>query len=245
MAKILGASVGVARATINTAAGVGERVVHKLQPNYVPPEVEAGQEVLSRFNGLFGLFNALDPNLVDQESSDERLESSVSWIAKTIVEEGFVDEHTAVELRSILPQESIWDKRLTRWREAFIPLLWRKLLEDQSVFAAIPNSLPITPSLHKDSPINPTMAWRPIASALDSFTHQMEVDSRLRKDPKRRLAVLAITDTDYEKKLFGPQLVTGGRSLDQPELVVLERVGRQPKENALVRVHRPEYAPRV
>ncbi|MFI5270538.1 MAG: hypothetical protein ACHQT9_00650, partial [Candidatus Saccharimonadales bacterium] len=100
---------------------------------------------------------------------------------------------------------------------------------------AIPNSHPIMPSEHEDSPTDKTRTWSVITAELDGFSHQID------ETFEDRLAVLAITGPAYVRRVFGGQ--TAGHDLSADRLLILKHVGLAPQDNWLVGLPLPRELP--
>ncbi|MFI5271396.1 MAG: hypothetical protein ACHQT9_05150, partial [Candidatus Saccharimonadales bacterium] len=180
IAKVPGEVTKMATATAMRTAALGGRLAvrlgegvvqqaQKAQPDYVPPEILEQQAVLRNFENRFGVVG----HLLERDGTERQLRDRVASTAYAMVEGGLVDEHTAVEIRPVLPVDALRDPVLNARREAAVDLLKFTLAHDHDV-TAIPNSHPIMPSEHEDSPTDKTRTWSVITAELDGFSHQID-----------------------------------------------------------------------
>ena len=189
---------------------------------HIDPEVLAQQAILRQFTNRFGIAG----NLLDPKVPLNQIEARASWAAYTMVDEGIVEEGSLVELRPLLPEDALRNHQLNQRREVVIGKL-RQILALEYDISAIPNNHPIMPTEREDSPADITKTWRIITSELDGFSHQMD-------NNVRQLAMLAVSESDYVKKVFSGQPILESDSIDQGEILVLRHVGWQPNENVLL-----------
>lgn len=215
--------------------GVGENILHRVQPGYIPPEVVARQAVLKRFENRLAVVD-----LINEDTPEDELEVQAYTTADRLVDEGVIAQHTAVELRPVLPADTLEDPELNRKRARTVELLQLAFEEDHNVLA-IPQPHPIMPSEHRDSPIDPQVAWGTLAYELDGLWRQLSDRDRRDDEP----AMLGITGAAYERVMFGGHIaIRDERSqdlvplelVDEPDgdLLVLEHVGERPEQNRLV-----------
>lgn len=203
--------------------GLGETLLRHTQPDYIPPEIRQRQSILKQFEDRFAVVS----NLMDGDTDGEDLDARISWAAHSLVDEGVVDDHTVLEVRSLLPEDSFYYPEIKKRQETVVKKL-ATVLEEQYGVQAIFFSHPITPTDHPESPVNATEAWGIIADELDGFSHQVETN------PQRKLAMLAVTDSDYEHRIFDSQIVAEHAPPTSDELVVLRHVGANPADNLLL-----------
>jgi hypothetical protein len=229
--EIITTPIEVTRAVANMAAdggrsilhGLGEDLVRRTQPDYVPPEVQERQAVLKRFEDRFAVVG----NLMERDLTAQEMETRMSWIAYELVDEGVADEDTCIELRPLLPEDTFYDTELNARREMVVTSLSVILKRDYGV-QSIYNSHPITPSDHEDSPIDVTAAWGSIATEMEGLSHQVG------QGPEKKVAMLAITNRAYEEKVFGLYIVGNNARATRDELAILRHVGSTPEENLLL-----------
>jgi hypothetical protein len=213
------------------ARDLGEKAIQRMWPGvYIPPKVRIQQGILRRFEGKLAMAGDLiDPN---GGLEDDELEARASSTARALVDIGLVSDSTvALELRPVLPKDAVDDPVLNDRRKKAVRLLEHTFAHDYDI-TSIPFPSPITPSEHRDSPIDIAAAWGAISADLSDLSRQLRVG---RANP--RVAMLAITGTPYSNAFFEAQ---PGRSeyLDHYGLVVLQRVGTLPEDNMLVPVSR-------
>lgn len=202
------------------AQQVGERLPYA--SDYVSPASVAHQGILNRFRHRFGLA----ANILEEDDAS-RLEERSKRLASSMVSEGLVDSDTMVELRLILPEDSLWDPAIPAKSVNCLHQL-QEVLEDEHDVSSVPNSHPIMPTKSADSPVSPSHVWGAIGSELEYFDRQMQTDSTCRK-----LAMLALTQQPYAKRIFDGQVFFDDRHL-QDDVMVLRYVGNEPRENLLL-----------
>lgn len=199
-----------------------ENLIEQAQPDYIPPEILAQQAILTQFKNRFGVTG----KLMDHETASDDLEALTSWTAYSMVDEGLADENTLVELRPLLPEDSLRDPILNIRRETTLDLLCRHLSGDYGVKAVL-NSHPIMPTNNSDSPVSTADTWGAITHELDGMVHQYKEGSQ------QKLAMLAISESAYADKIFQSQTLEEDQSIAQTGLLILRRIGRHPKDNLL------------
>jgi len=204
------------------AMNAGEGLIHRVQPGYIPPEIVAQQAVLKRFEHRLSIVD-----LIDTGTSEGELTDRAYGTVDTLVEESLVDQRTAVELHPVLPEDALWNPALNERREKALQVLQLAFEEDNIM--ALPYSHPIMPSAHEDSPIDIEATWRAFAPELYGLSRQF------RSDGEYEPAMLAITSPAYEQALFWGKAAITGES-GNGTFLVLEKVGRLPKDNSLARV---------
>ena len=214
---------------------LGEEVAHQVQqaqPDYISPEVLEQQATLRHFEDKFGLIG----NLLVREGSGRVLKDRVARSAHALLEEGLVDEHTAIELRPVLPADALRDPVMNSRREEVLDMMRFRLSSEYDV-TAIPNTFPIMPTEHEDSPVDRSATWGAIAEELGGFTRQLLHEDDV--SPQSHLAMLAITGPSYVDRYFGSQ-IAGHNSTSSHGLMVLKHVGLTSRDNWLVDVNMPE-----
>lgn len=209
--------------------GLGAAVMRRVLPEHADPEILEQQDTLRRYEDRF----AVAANVIDGEVPESELEARVSWVASLVVNEGVADQQTCIEVRPLLPEDTLYDEELNARRERVIKAL-SAILRDKYGIQSVFSTHPITPSDREDSPIDPADAWGPITHELDGLAHQIKPNSR------QKVAMLAITNISYERRLFGPQIVGDHSSAATDDFVVLRHVGSDPQDNLLLsrrRVH--------
>jgi hypothetical protein len=230
--NIIGTPVEITTATLKTAVHGGLSVIRyggnlaqRALPGYIPPEILETQAILKQFEHSFGVAG----DLLDKESPEDELTDRVSQTAKAMLDRGLVNEDTAVELRPVLPEDSLWDPVLNNRRKMVVGMLRDTLFNTYGV-EAIYNTHPILPSEDSDEPVDEADIWGAIAFELDGLLHQIGYDH-----PQSRLAMLAITGPDFMERFFGEQIVSGSHGPVTDKFLVLEHVGAVPQENLLGR----------
>ncbi len=223
--NILQPTAEVTKTAIRAAARCGRFVFpfgeHSSQSSKIPTEIEEQQAVLRRFEDRF----IIASSLLKLDDSEHRLKERVASTAEVMVSEGLVDEHTAIELRPVLPTDAMRDPAMNARRESVLGLLNQRFACEYDV-TAIPNTHPIMPTEYDDLSPCEAATWAAVSAELDGFTHQ------LGETRQNRLAMLAITGPQYVERFFGRQILGHGNS--QKELLVLKHVGASPQENLLV-----------
>jgi hypothetical protein len=227
--NVLETPAGVTKTAIRTAARGGRLVFRRGEPTPPPDsastEVRKQQAVLRLFEDRFWIAS----HLLRLDSSERRLKKQVASTADAMVGGGLVDEHTAVELRPVLPTDALRNPAMNARRETVLGLLNERFAHEYDV-TAIPNTHPITPTEHEDSSPSVSATWGAISAELDGFTHQLGLGES--GVPQNRLAMLAITGPQYVGRFFGGQIL--GHRDTQRELLVLTHVGVVPQENRLL-----------
>lgn len=243
--NIAEAPVEVTKATVRTVA-FGGRLALRLgwgiiQKIGLKPEESAStnilkqQALLRQFNGKVGV-----ANIIERGASLRQLEQRVSSTAHAMLDEGLVDKHTTIELRPVLPEDTLRDPELNAQREMAVKLLQEVLESNFDVAAVIPSSHPIMPAEHEDSTVSSSVAWGAITTELDGLIHQINPPGEA-NEVESRLAMLAISGAPYTEQYFGKQVIASEDEADQTELLVLRRVGRLPQDNLLVASHHPHH----
>lgn len=215
------------RSSGNFARDLGGKAIQRIWPGiYIPPKVRIQQGILRKFEGKL----AMAGDLIDPDGGleDDELEARASSTARALVEVGVVSESTvALELRPVLPKDAISDPVLNNRRERAVQLLEHTFAQDYDI-SSVSFPYPITPSEHKDSPIDIAATWGAISADLSDLSRQLRVGRA-----RPRVAMLAITGTPYSNAFLETQ---PGRSqfIDHYGLVVLQRVGTLPEDNMLV-----------
>lgn len=208
------------------AERIGGNILQRLHPGYIPPEVLAQQRFLRQFEGRLGVVG----NLIDSDDAgledDDELEARATSTAQALVEVGVADEHTAVELRPILPEEATADPVTSSRRQRAVMLLRDRLAKDYDI-TSVATPYPITPSRRRDAPVDITATWGAISEELSLLTEQL--DDRLHRRP----AMLAITGAPYSQAIREERPGQSER-VDHYGLLVLQRVGTLPEDNLLV-----------
>lgn len=200
---------------------VGERLPYL--SNGISPETVASQGILKRFKDRFGLTADFL-----EEYDPAKIQLKAQETATSMVAEKMADEDTVVELRLLLPEESLRDPVITQGSVDRLCVLKEVMAEEHNI-CAVPNSHPIMPTLQLNSSAEPEMVWSTISDELGDFRRQMSMET-VRQD----LAVLAITDSSYAEQIFSEQVFFEGRALQNDQLMVLRHVGDDPCENILL-----------
>jgi len=207
----------------NALRGLGVALASRALPNYVHPRVKAHQSVLKQFEDRFAVIG----NLMDREIDEEELDERISWAAHSIVDEGVVDQNTCLEIRPLLPEDAFYFPDVNQRRETVVKDL-ASVLTDQYGVQAIYNTHPITPTAHHESPIDRDNIWGEIADELDGLSRQ------IKPSQYGKVAMLAITDSDYEHWVFDQQIIAKHSPAATDELVVLRHVGDNSAQNLLL-----------
>lgn len=231
MREILSMPVEVARGGVNAVAGrtrlilgeIGAAVVRRILPEQADPEVLEQQDILRRYEDRF----AVAGNLMDEEVPDNELDARVSWIASLVVNEGVADKQTCIEIRPLLPEDTLYDRELNARRETAVKRL-SDILRNEYGIQSVFSTHPITLSDHEDSQIDVIAAWGSITHELNGLAHQ------IKPDPRQKVALLAITNTSYEHRVFGPQIVGDHSPTATDDFIVLRHVGSDPHDNLLL-----------
>ncbi len=204
-----------------TAERIGRRL--PFAPDRISPDIVAQQGLLKQFENRFGLTAGI------LEVSDQDMQRArASWTAYTLVDEGLADDDTVVEMRLLLPEESLEvPGKISRSVDKMAEL--REILADEYDVCAVPNSHPIMPTKEYEETADTDTVWRSISSELEGFSRQMRLDSA-----QQDLAVLAITEAAYAKNIFGGQVLFDGESLEHNQTILLHHVGPEPRENLLL-----------
>ncbi|HXE10276.1 MAG TPA: hypothetical protein VN554_02510 [Verrucomicrobiae bacterium] len=208
------------------AREVSGGVVQRMWPGvYISPAVRRQQDYLRRFEGRL----AVSGDLMDTDGGpkdDGELEARAASTVQTLVDVGVVDPDTAIELRPVLPEDAVEDPAVNSRRDRVLELLGNTLAADYDV-TSVPFSEPITPSAHRDSPIDVTATWGAITSELRNLSNQLH--DGIHRSP----AMLALTGTPYSQAIH-EAWAGESRHVDHYGVVVLQRVGTLPEDNLLV-----------
>lgn len=206
-------------------SGLGE---HVPMPSGGSEEKIASQGILRTFEDHFGLAGGDILN----GSTPRKIKSTAKKAARlAIEEEGIIDPETIVELRLVLPEDSIRDEGVIDGAIRRMDVL-REVMDEEYDVDAVPNSSPIMPSYDPDSPVSVDTTWGAISTELEGFRRQIDSDPRYSK-----IAVIALTPTFYARNAFNGQLFFDGEPLDANRLLVLRHVGEEPRENLLLPSH--------
>jgi hypothetical protein len=197
---------------------IREILSRRVNIDYIPPEIEASQRTLKKFQGKFGIVSLLD------DAPEDITEARISWTAYSMLDEGFVDQDTVVEVRSLLPFESFEDPALNQKRHGTVRKLGDLLTREYGV-TALPNPHPILPK--EEEGVSVSSVWKAISEELDGFDHQMRGDDR-------KLAMIAITGTDYARSIFSGEIAFPEDRLASNDILALRHVGSHPRENLLL-----------
>lgn len=191
--------------------------------NGISPETAASQGILKRFKNRF----ALAADFLEEEDST-KIHAKAHAAASSMVAENMADEDTVVELRLLLPEESLLDPVITRSSVDRLCTLKEVMAEEHNI-CAVPNSHPIMPTPQLTSSAEPETVWGAISDELGDFRRQMRMETA-----GQDLAVLAITKSSYAEQIFSEQVFFEGRALKNDQLMVLRHVGEDPCENILL-----------
>lgn len=192
----------------------------EMMPVFVTPEISASQEKLKKFVDRFAITSLFDG------SDPDRIEAEASVAAFSLVDEGLVSKQTMVEIRPLVPFESLFDHNFNQAREKTIKQLGA-LLTDQYSIKAISNPTPIIPSDTSEEGADLTHTWDVISGELERFRYQTIGEAELP-------AVVAVTNSYYAKRLFAGSIGFQGHRLERNDLLTLRSVGRHPRENLLL-----------
>lgn len=200
---------------------VRDTLSRRVHIDYISPEIENTQNILSRYKDRFSIVG-----LLDESPSERSQDTAISWTAFSLVDEGIVDKDTLVEIRPTLPDEAFFDPSMNRRREAVAKSLGHYLSEGHGI-EALPSPHPILPTKSFEDTVEPSEIWRCIASELDGMTHQLD-------QSRKKLAMVAITTTPYAQSLFSGQNASEIDRLSANEFVTLRHIGEHPRENLLL-----------
>lgn len=207
----------LAQGAYYSAKFIGEQLVASATDHLV-----SHQEAVDKFDGRV----AVVTQFVESEDAD-MLEARAATTAYSLMDAGVVQEETAAEIRFLAPEEALRSgEQRIQTVLAGMGLL-RRYLAEYNV-EAIPNSLPITPTKTAESPVNPRRLWGAIGGELQDLRRQL--------GPKRDLAMVAMAEAPYAKRIFDeqPHVDEQPRLLDEGQLMVVRSIGEGPERNMLM-----------
>ena len=226
--KSIEVSTEISTTAIKTAASGGLAAVRfggnklkRLAPNYMPQDIIDRQALLRRFEGSI----AVAGDLMDPVDSDRELQGRVDASAEEFIELGNIGGDTAVEVRTVMPEDSLLDPRINAQREKVIGMMGNTLKDEFGLVKIASNTHPIMPPKGADS----TVAWGVLADEIDGANHQLGGDGD-------RVAMIAMTSSDYIDRFFGPQIAESRNQISSQsagKILMLEHVGPKPEDNVL------------
>lgn len=206
----------------------GEDVANRLDPSFISQEVRAAQTTLQQ--GDVRRFGVIGLSKAELETGDEEEIVDQAYIAaQAMVEEGLIDENTAVELRPLYSYEDLRDPKLVRGIATAKKIL-EPAIVSESDSVVIRNSEPIwTPNDENPATASET-TWQNVSAASRALSLQF------REDPALKWTTIGVTSSEigvqkFQGREFEPQ------HLEHLGLVVLRHVGNHPMENIMWPAH--------